>query len=107
MLCPAVGECHVLALNKADFFEAFAECGRHVRKWPWRPTAEESNHRDSRLLRADREWPRGRRAAKQCDELAPSHLEHGLPSGTRRASLPHAKTAMEVPAGPWAKPETF
>jgi hypothetical protein len=30
------------------------------------------------------------RAAEQRDELASSEVEHGLPSGTRRASLPQA-----------------
>jgi hypothetical protein len=34
-----------------------------------------------RLLRARRERPRSGRAAEQCDELASSCVEHGLPSG--------------------------
>jgi hypothetical protein len=43
-----------------------------------------------RLLRARRERPRGRRAAEQREELASSEVWHGLPSGTRRASLAQA-----------------
>src|SRR6516165_11864289 len=30
-------------------------------------------------------------------------MDHGLPSGTRGASLPHAEVAVEAPAGPWGK----
>jgi hypothetical protein len=35
---------------------------------------DESDHRHDRLLRARRERPRGRRAAKNCDELAALQL---------------------------------
>src|SRR5262249_40625591 len=51
------------------------------------------------LLRARRERPRSR-AAEQRDELASSLVEHGLPLGTRCASLPQAQDAPEAPAGP-------
>jgi hypothetical protein len=65
--------------------------------------------RSGRAARADRwrTWPVYRAslrlaallpAAKQRDELAPSHVEHGLPSGTRRASLPHHRLRPKPPA---------
>src|SRR4051794_28836266 len=38
-----------------------------------------------------------RRPAEQRDELTSSYVEHGLPSGTRCASLPQAQDAPEVP----------
>jgi hypothetical protein len=60
-----------------------------------------------RRLRARRERPRGYRAAEQRDELAPSNVGHGLPLGTRCASLPHAQGAAEARAGLWRGPETF
>jgi hypothetical protein len=47
------------------------------------------------LLRPRRERPRGGRAAEQREELASSYVGHGLPLGTRCASLPHAKVAPE------------
>jgi hypothetical protein len=46
-------------------------------------------------------------AAEQRDELASSYVEHGLPSGTRRASLPQAENAPVAPGGPWGRPESF
>jgi hypothetical protein len=58
------------------------------------------------LLCVRRQRPR-RRAAKQRDELSSSEIEHGLPLGTRCASLPHAEVAPEVPAGPWGRSESF
>src|SRR5262245_8813802 len=48
-----------------------------------------------RLLRARRERPRGH-AAEQRDELASLYVEHGLLPGTRRASLPQARDALEA-----------
>jgi len=54
-----------------------------------------------------RQRPRVRRAAEKRDELASSYVEHGLPSGTRCASLPQAQVAPEAPAGPWGRPESF
>jgi hypothetical protein len=41
------------------------------------------------LLRPHHNWPTGRRATEQGYQLAPSYVEHGLPLGTRCASLPH------------------
>jgi hypothetical protein len=60
-----------------------------------------------RLLRPRVKRPRGRRAAEQREELASLYVEHGLPLGTRCASLQQAQHALEAPAGPWARPESF
>jgi hypothetical protein len=38
------------------------------------------------LLRSSRQRPCNRRAAKQCDELAPPHVEHGLPPAPERVA---------------------
>src|SRR5262245_4558787 len=45
-------------------------------------------------LRPRRQRPR-RRATEQGYQLAPSYVGHGLPLGTRCASLPHAEVAPE------------
>src|SRR5215472_4249443 len=58
----------------------------------------------ARLLRARRERRGGCSAAEQRDELASSEVGHGLPSGTRCASLPQAQVAPEARAGPWGRP---
>src|SRR5262245_44998168 len=42
-----------------------------------------------------RDRPCDRRAAEQGYQLAPSYVGHGLPLGTRCASLPHAEVAPE------------
>jgi hypothetical protein len=47
------------------------------------------------------------RAAEQRDELTSCYVEHGLPSGTRCASLPQAQDARKRPAGPWGGPESL
>src|SRR6516164_6546748 len=59
------------------------------------------------LLRTHRERPGGCRAAEQRDEIAASHVEHGLLPGTRCASLPQSQDGREAPAGPWGRPELF
>jgi len=61
---PAVFRRHVLALDVAAFAQAPPECGHTVRERS-RSTAEESDHRHRRLLRARRERPRSRRAAER------------------------------------------
>jgi hypothetical protein len=54
-----------------------------------------------------RERPSGRRAAEQGGQLTSCHVMHGLPSGTRHASLPQREPAVEAFAGPWDRPELF
>jgi len=64
---------HVLALGITGELEAQTKSAQSVRQRVGQPTVEESDHRHRRLLPARRERPRRRRAAKQCDELAPVH----------------------------------
>jgi hypothetical protein len=78
-LVPAVFDADVLVLDKACFLQALAERSHAVlQHLSERFTAEKPHHRHCRLLRARRDWPR-RRAAEKGDELAPSHVGHGLP----------------------------
>src|SRR5262249_26458343 len=68
------------------------------------------------LLSTRRERPRGYRAAKQRDELAPLHAGHGdflpcrmpsAPPAPTTLGLLHAQVAAERAANPWARPESF
>src|SRR5215471_11028969 len=73
------------------------------------PTAEKADHRHGRLLppralHLHREQQTA--AADQANELTPRCVEHGLPSGTRQASLPQAQDALEAPGGPWDRSES-
>src|SRR5947209_13838543 len=65
---------HVLPFDIPDFRKASAKC----RDWPprifCRARVDKSNHWEGRLLPARSQWPRGRCAAEQRDELAPFHL---------------------------------
>src|SRR5580704_10137936 len=70
-LGPAKLDCHVLAVDKAGFLQALAE--RLGFLGIWGSTVKKPDHRQRRLLRAGGERPRGYRAAKERDELAPSH----------------------------------
>jgi len=66
------------------------------------------------LLRACRERPRNG-AAEQRDELAAFHVEHGdfLPYAllarqpTRALGFPAHQPAIERPASPWGRPESY
>jgi hypothetical protein len=83
---------YVLAIHVPGFAETFAECGCLARRPVERPTADKANHRHQWLLRTRLERPPGR-ANDQRDGLAPCHVDHGLPPGTRCAGLPHAEVA--------------
>src|SRR6516165_6617318 len=72
VLRPAILDCHILALNVAEFTKALVECGQMACAIDRRGAAKESYHRHRRLLRARRERP-SRRAAEQRDELATLH----------------------------------
>src|SRR5262249_58703280 len=65
----------VLACDEACFPQALAERGRQMRGISERGTADESDHRQRRLLRVCRERP-CRRTAEQRDELAPVQWQH-------------------------------
>ena len=64
---------YVPALDVAGFFEALTKCSQKVFVLASYPGIEISDHRHPRLLRARRERPGGCRAAKECNEVAPSH----------------------------------
>src|SRR5262245_45224753 len=72
-----------LTLDVAGFIEAFTKLSTNVRGAFRRTSANESNHRHRRLLRARRHRPGGRGSAEQSNELASCRVDHGLPSGTR------------------------
>src|SRR5262245_46217544 len=86
VLCPAILNRHILALDVAGFTKALAECGQKA--GINRPRAvEESYHRHRRLLRARRRWPRRRRAADERYELTPLHFRgHSMTSSARPSS---------------------
>src|ERR1700756_4000283 len=72
-LRPAVFDRDILPLDIAGFLKTFTEGGHKERVSSGRSSAEESDHRHRRLLRARRERPCGRSATEQRDELAASH----------------------------------
>src|SRR5262249_1004385 len=77
---------HVPALDIAGFFQTLMECGQRVLREcvVGRIAGKEPDHRHLRLLRARRERPRGRRATKQRDELAPPNAKcHLIPPAGR------------------------
>src|SRR6516164_11103033 len=85
LICPAIFDRHVLALDIAGVLEALAECAHTVRKRVRRCTAEEPDHRHGRLLCTRRERPRCRRAAEQRDEVTAFH--HSITSSARASSV--------------------
>src|SRR5262249_15595964 len=107
ILGPAIFDRHALALYIASILEALAEWAEKILTGVRRSLVKEPDHGQCRLLCPRRKRPRGRRAAEERDEIAPSWVEHGLLPGTRCASLPQAQDAPEAPAGPWGRPESF
>jgi hypothetical protein len=94
---PEMGGKWLELLKDIAFLETFTERG-HIARSDFRsPRVEKHDNWHRRLLRARCERPRRRRAAEQRDELASSYVEHGLPSGTRCASLPQAQDAPKAP----------
>src|ERR1700745_142608 len=82
VLCPAVLDRHILALDVASFTNTLLECSQKVCTAVRRRAVEDPDHRHCRLLRARREWPgRGGRAANERDDLAPPH--HSITSSAR------------------------
>jgi hypothetical protein len=82
---PAIFDRYGLALDIAGIFEAPAKSAQTVREPVGRLAVEESDHRHRSLLCACGHWPRGRRAAEQRDELAPSD-DHLIPPAERSRS---------------------
>src|SRR5262245_31638947 len=71
VLRPAILDHDILALDVAGFTNPLPEGGQITCTIGKRRTAEETDHRHRRLLRARRERPRCCRAADERDELAP------------------------------------
>ena len=72
ILTPAVHDRDVLSFDKANILQAPMECAQAVRECLRRRAVEEAHGRHRGLLRMRRERPRGRSAAEQDDEIAPS-----------------------------------
>src|SRR5262249_28077086 len=70
------------------------ECCDCIGSLTWRPAAKEPDHRHRRLLRARRERPRHRRAAEQCDELAPFHSHASRASDTKDSTPPNGRRLL-------------
>jgi hypothetical protein len=94
---PTVIDSDTAMLDIAGLAQAAPERREEMREPAGRFQAEEPDHRHGRLLRPRPDRPRSRRsAAEQGYQLAPSYVGHGLPLGTRCASLPHAQVAGEA-----------
>ena len=76
---PAVLDRHVLSLDIAGFAQSLAERGHQGRKRTGRRAAEETDHRERLLLRADQERIR-RRAGENHHEIPASHTKPTDPS---------------------------
>src|ERR1700730_7597983 len=74
-LGPAVFDRHILVLDEAGLAEAAAERNQVWRKRTGRNTAEESDHRHRRLLRARHKRPCSHRRAKRGSEFSPSDMD--------------------------------
>src|SRR5262249_42507818 len=79
----AIGEpildLNVATLAVSQIAQAVAKRCKIARSGGYRERGHDADHRHRRLLRARRERPSRGRAADQRDELAPSHVGHGLP----------------------------
>src|SRR5262249_13699412 len=103
IVCPAIFDRHIAALDIAGFAETFMEC-HHPTRFR-RTTSEISDHRHRALLRPRRERPR-RRAADERDEVAPFHSAISSPrtpsdGGTGRG-IAFAAPRLMPTAGPSA-----
>jgi hypothetical protein len=84
VLCPAIFDHYVLALDIADLFESLAEYGQTIRRRFRRCRVEDPDYRHCRPLRPRRERPSNRRAADERDELAPRDAKcHLIPPAGR------------------------
>src|SRR5262249_32313641 len=106
-LGPAVFDGDVLPFDVSALLQSLMECCECIGGLAGGPTAEKADHRHARLLppralHLHREQQTA--AADQGNELTPRCVKHGLPSGTRQASLPQAQDALEASACPWVSP---
>src|SRR5262249_47096940 len=102
IVCPAIIDRDVAALDVAGFVQALTESRKEMAKTGFSAVAKKPDHRHCRLLRARGKRTR-RRAGEQRDELAPLHI--WLPPLRSNHRTP--KPAFEQEAGPWGKPESF
>jgi len=74
VICPAIFDCYILALDIAGFLQALPKRidQRHVGSS--RCAMEEADHRRSRLLGPRRKRPCCRKESNPSNEIAPSHL---------------------------------
>jgi hypothetical protein len=84
ILREAVFDRNILTLDIAGILQALTKRGQKIRIIATRPAAEEPYYRDRRLLCADGERPRRRRASENRDEFTSSHL---CPEDAARGSL--------------------
>src|SRR5262245_16491506 len=79
IVCPAILDGHVLALNKSGFVQALPERVNKVRRTGCRRISEEADYR-YRLLRARRDRPRQRTADQRDERTPPQLIElHSMP----------------------------
>src|SRR5262249_34905799 len=81
---PAIFERYVLTVDIATLFQALAEPTQKTLSRARRSGVEYPDYRHCQLLRTRGERPRCRRAAEQCDELAPLH---SITSSARASSV--------------------
>src|SRR5215475_11258046 len=91
VLRPAILDHDILALDVAGFTNPLPEGGQITCTIGKRRTAEETDHRHRRLLRARRERPCNCRASEESDEGAPLH---SITSSARASSL----SGMVIPS---------
>src|ERR1700745_3382323 len=109
-LRPPIIDLDVLAFDIARRAQALAESTQTDRIRIRGGGRENPDYRHRRMLRARRNRRRGRRTAKQGDELAPLHVVHGLPpagvtTSNRRSSrdrFANFQLTTQRTAGPWA-----
>src|SRR5262249_54283591 len=82
----AIFDRYAATLDVPGFGQTLAKKSQDLRIRRSRASAEISDHRQLRLLRARRERPRRRRAAEQRDELAAFHL-HSITSSASKSRL--------------------
>ena len=105
-LSPTIFDPNVLAIHEPGFLQTPQELARDVRcHVVRRQGVEESDYRHPLLLRTRGERPRRRRAAQECDEVAPSHVNLARGQSLSKGSVVRhnkigSQTTMRVTPGP-------